>query len=137
VAGAQYPPEIDWPANVERLEHVGPHDHAMFYNSSRWTLNVTRADMIAAGWSPSVRLFEAAATQTPVISDRWEGLDHLFAPEREIVLADDSDAVLRRLRAQGAEAETVGAAARARVLAEHTNARRAEQLERNLQDIAR
>jgi spore maturation protein CgeB len=72
-----------------------------------------------------------------VISDRWEGLDQLFAPEREIVLADDSDAVLRRLRASDAEAEAVGAAARARVLAEHTNARRAEQLERNLQDIAR
>ena len=44
-----------------------------FYAASRFTLNVTRADMIAAGWSPSVRLFEAAACGTPIISDSWDG----------------------------------------------------------------
>jgi spore maturation protein CgeB len=59
VAGPQYPATIAWPANVERFQHVGPADHPAFYAASRWTLNVTRADMIAAGWSPSVRLFEA------------------------------------------------------------------------------
>lgn len=136
VAGAQYPADIDWPANVERFEHVGPQDHAEFYNSSRWTLNVTRADMIAAGWSPSVRLFEAAATRTPVISDSWPGLDQLFRPGDEIVLAGDSEEVVVRLRTQGDEGERVGEAARARVLAEHTNAHRAAQLERNLQDAS-
>ena len=61
VAGPQYPPGIDWPANVLRIEHVGPRDHAAFYAASRWTLNVTRADMLERGYSPSVRLFEAAA----------------------------------------------------------------------------
>ena len=65
VAGPQYPDDIDWPANVERIEHLPPAEHAAFYNASRMTLNVTRADMIAAGWSPSVRLFEAAACGTP------------------------------------------------------------------------
>ena len=69
VAGPQYPDSIGWPANVERFQHVGPADHPAFYGFSRWTLNVTRADMIAAGWSPSVRLFEAAACATPVISE--------------------------------------------------------------------
>ncbi len=49
VAGPQYPADIDWPANVERLEHVPPADHAAFYAASRFTLNVTRADMIEAG----------------------------------------------------------------------------------------
>src|SRR3546814_11437905 len=60
VAGPQYPDDIDWPANVERIEHLAPHDHAAFYSASRYTLNVTRADMIEEGRSPSVRLFEAA-----------------------------------------------------------------------------
>jgi spore maturation protein CgeB len=132
VGGAQYPDDIDWPENVERFQHVGPHDHALFYNSSRWTLNVTRADMIEAGWSPSVRLFEAGATATPVISDAWDGLDALFRPDAEIVIASDPEGVLTRLRAVDGEADRIGAAARARVLAEHTNAHRAAQLERDL-----
>jgi spore maturation protein CgeB len=83
VAGPQYPADLEWPANVERIEHVPPAEHADFYAASRFTLNVTRADMIAAGWSPSVRLFEAAMCACPVISDVWEGLDRLFAGARD------------------------------------------------------
>lgn len=126
VAGPQYPPDITWPANVERIEHLPPADHAAFYSASRFTLNVTRADMIAAGWSPSVRLFEAAACGTPIISDRWRGIDALFAPDREIILADDGNAVADAL---GRDAAEMGEAARARVLGAHTAAHRAAELE--------
>jgi spore maturation protein CgeB len=70
VAGAQYPPSLTWPSNVDRIAHVAPGDHAAFYSSLRWALNLTRADMIKAGHSPSVRLFEAAACGTPIISDQ-------------------------------------------------------------------
>lgn len=129
VAGPQYPDDIDWPANVERIDHVAPADHPAFYAASRWTLNVTRADMIAAGWSPSVRLFEAAACATPVISDRWAGLDALFAPGREIVLADTADDIITALdHGPG----NIGEAARTRVLAAHTAAHRAAELETTL-----
>jgi spore maturation protein CgeB len=134
VAGPQYPPTIAWPANVERIEHLPPAEHAGFYSASRWTLNVTRADMIAAGWSPSVRLFEAAACGAPIVSDRWDGLDRLLAPEREIVLADEAEAVVAALARPDAAA--IGAAARARVLAEHTAEHRAAELEAALVDAA-
>jgi spore maturation protein CgeB len=130
VAGPQYPGDIDWPANVERIEHLPPSGHPAFYSQSRFTLNVTRADMVAAGWSPSVRLFEAAACAVPVVSDRWEGLDEFFAPGREILLPDGSDGVVDLL--EGADdgfARSVGLAARARVLAGHTAAHRAAELE--------
>ena len=83
VAGSLFPHDLVWPENVDRHEHVPPEDHAAFYSSCRWTLNVTRQDMIAAGWSPSVRLFEAAACGTPILSDRWAGLDTLFEPVRK------------------------------------------------------
>lgn len=126
VAGPQYPGEIDWPANVERIEHCPPAGHAAFYSASRHTLNVTRVDMIAAGWSPSVRLFEAAACGTPIISDAWAGLDELFVPGREIAIAKDADDVLRVLR-DGTG--TMGHAARRRVLDRHTAAHRAAELE--------
>ena len=129
VAGPQYPADIDWPANVERIEHLPPAEHRGFYAASRFTLNVTRADMVRAGWSPSVRLFEAAACGTPIISDVWQGLDELFVPDREIILADGTQAVLAALERDGAE---VGEAARQRVLAAHTAAHRAAELESHL-----
>ena len=134
VAGPQYPADIAWPANVERLPHVSPDDHAAFYGASRWTLNVTRADMITAGWSPSVRLFEAAACGCPVISDRWEGLDALFVPGREIVFADGADDVLAALALPAARRDAIAAAARAQVLAAHTAEHRAAELERHLRE---
>ena len=133
VAGPQYPEGIDWPANVERIDHLPPSEHAAFYSASRFTLNVTRADMIAAGWSPSVRLFEAAACGTPIISDRWEGLDQLFRPGAEIILADEADDVIDAL---AGDAETIGLGARAVVLAEHTAAHRAAELEQHLTEAA-
>ena len=137
VAGPQYPPEVAWPANVERLEHVPPAEHPAFYAASRFTLNVTRADMIAAGWSPSVRLFEAAACGTPTISDVWDGLDELFEPGREIVLAQGAATVLDRLRTTSElGSRAMGAAARRRILAAHTSAHRATELEALLQAAA-
>jgi spore maturation protein CgeB len=131
VAGPQYPATIAWPGNVEYEPHVAPAEHRAFYNRQRFTLNVTRSDMIEAGWSPSVRLFEAAACGTPIISDRWRGLDSLLAPGVEILLADTVDEVLAALRKFGEDERIeMGQRARRRILAEHTAAHRAEQLER-------
>jgi spore maturation protein CgeB len=130
VAGPQYPDGIDWPANVQRMDHVPPADHPAFYAASRFTLNVTRADMIAAGYSPSVRLFEAAACGAPIVSDAWEGLDELFAPGREILLAEDAAAVLHALReTPEAQRRALGEAGRRRILAAHTAGHRAAELE--------
>ncbi|HEX8447186.1 MAG TPA: glycosyltransferase, partial [Sphingomonas sp.] len=110
VAGPQYPENIDWPVNVERIEHLPPAEHAAFYSASRFTLNVTRADMIRAGWSPSVRLFEAAACGTPIISDIWDGIGELFEPGSEIILAGTGADVLS---AHDTDAATIGTRARA------------------------
>jgi spore maturation protein CgeB len=135
VAGPLYPAQIDWPANVERIEHVPPHQHPEFYAQSRFTLNVTRADMIRAGHSPSVRLFEAACCGTPIISDTWAGLDTLFAPEREIVLAATADEVLSTLKGMSEpDRSAMARAARRRVLSEHTAAHRAQSLEEELHE---
>jgi spore maturation protein CgeB len=133
VAGAQYPSTTAWPRNVEHLSHLAPCDHPTFYASLRWTLNLTRADMVRAGYSPSVRLFEAAACGTPIISDPWTGLDSLFVPEREIMLADTAEAALAALDLPAQQISSIGARARQRILAEHTSQHRAAQLETALQ----
>jgi spore maturation protein CgeB len=133
VAGPQYPPEITWPANVERFEHLPPARHSGFYGGQRFTLNLTRADMISAGWSPSVRLFEAAAIGTPIISDPWPGVRAFFEPGEEILIAHSSEQVVGYLSdLDEARREAIAAAARRRVLASHTPERRALELEHYL-----
>lgn len=133
VVGPQYPPELRWPANVERTEHLAPPGHPEFYAAQRFTLSVTRAQMRRLGWSPSVRLFEAAACGTPIISDRWPGLEDVFAPEREILVADTTADVLHLLaECDDARREAIAQAARRRVLAEHTAGHRIDLLEREV-----
>jgi spore maturation protein CgeB len=129
VAGPQYPKDIHWPHNVERIEHLPPHEHVRFYARQRFTLNVTRADMIAAGWSPSVRLFEAAACGTPIISDAWQGLSELLPENEAIVIACSSDDVCQTLMQTTPEhGRAIAKAARRRVVHSHTGRARAEQL---------
>jgi spore maturation protein CgeB len=130
VAGPQYPAGIRWPTNVERFTHLAPSDHAEFYCAQRYTLNATRADMVSAGYSPSVRLFEAAACGVPVISDHWQGIETILAPDREILIAHATSDVVRMLRDIPEEKRrAIGAAARRRVMREHTADHRAKQLE--------
>jgi spore maturation protein CgeB len=130
VAGPQYPKTIKWPSNVKRIMHLNPRWHARFYSSSRLTLNVTRRDMVAAGYSPSVRLFEAAACASPIVSDNWPGLDTFFTPGLEILLPTNSEDVVRILTEYPAhELHEIGRRAQERVLSEHTSEKRAQQFE--------
>jgi spore maturation protein CgeB len=130
VAGPQYPATIRWPANVERIEHLPPSSHSEFYCAQRYALNLTRSEMMEAGFSPSVRLFEAAACGVPIISDRWPGLDFFFASDKEILIADVPENVVAILRDLSDERRrSIAAAARERVLRSHTGEHRAKTLE--------
>jgi spore maturation protein CgeB len=130
VAGPQYPPDLGWPPNVRLIPHIPPGRHPAFYSTARWQLNATRADMVAAGWSPSVRLFEAGAVAASVISDHWDGIDAFFEPGKEILIPSSSGEVAEILtRTHPDDRRAIGEAMRARVLAEHTATRRAEELE--------
>jgi spore maturation protein CgeB len=130
VAGPQYPGDLLWPGNVRHVNHLPPERHPAFYSSAAWQLNATRADMVAAGWSPSVRLFEAAACGAAMISDRWDGLDHFFTPGAEILLPESTEEVVHLLRATHPDdRRAIGHAARVRILAAHTAEHRAEELE--------
>lgn len=130
VAGPQYPESIAWPANVRHLQHVEPRRHAAFYSSADWQLNATRAEMVAAGWSPSVRLFEAGACGAAIISDGWPGIEQLFVPGVEIALPGSTDEACALLTdTHPDDRRAMGAALRRKIVAEHSSERRAEQLE--------
>ena len=137
VAGSQYPKTVVWPKNVERIIHLNPRHHTDLYCSSRLVLNVTRRQMVAAGYSPSVRLFEAAACAATMISDNWPGLEEFFVPGKEILLPQDADDVCRYLAdVDESELRRVGRAAQARVLTAHTNDIRAQEFESAVETAA-
>jgi spore maturation protein CgeB len=130
VAGSKYPHSVDWPENVAHILHLPPREHAQFYGSQRYTLNVTRSDMKALGFSPSVRLFEAAGCGTPLISDHWPGIETVFEPGREMLIAATPRDVVDILTQLPDDRRlTIAANARARLLRGHTPGHRAGQLE--------
>jgi len=136
VAGAHYPESAGWPPNVTRITHVSPSEHCLYYNALRFELSIARASVSQAGYSPSVRLFEAAACATPVISDYWNGLETFFELGKEILVASSQEHVLHYLKKMPEEERlAVGYRARARVGAHHTPARRAAQLEQYLMEL--
>jgi spore maturation protein CgeB len=136
IGGPQYPARIRWPANVERIEHLPPQAHSGFYCGQRYTLNITRAHMVAAGYSPSVRLFEAAACGVPIISDRWSGIETLLTPDQEILIADSADQVTEVLvRLPEEQRRSIATAARKRVLRNHTAEHRAKALEEYYKEV--
>jgi spore maturation protein CgeB len=134
VAGPQYPRGTRWPKNVRRIVHLNPRWHPQFYSSSRLTLNVTRREMVMAGFSPSVRLFEAAACAATIVTDNWPGLDEFFTPGEEVLLPTGPEDVARYVSDYDDEVlRKIGTQAQERVLAEHTNIRRAQQFETHVE----
>ncbi|PSR57480.1 glycosyltransferase [Adhaeribacter arboris] len=135
VAGPQYPLSIQWPENTQYIHHLPPAEHREFYNRQRFTQNITRADMIKAGFSPSVRLFEAAACGTPIISDYWDGLDSVFDFDSEILVSYSAQDTLRFLREiSETERKAIGERARQKVLNQHTAAHRALEVEQYVRE---
>ena len=130
LAGPQYPATVAWPKNIRRIVHLEPEFHPYFYSSSLFTLNLTRDEMVQAGFSPSVRLFEAAGCGAAIISDTWPGLETFFKPGKEILLAESSADVISYLKNMTVDdVKKVGRHAQERVLAEHSAEKRAIEFE--------
>jgi spore maturation protein CgeB len=136
IGGSMYPANFPWGPNIYFIPHVAPADHNAFYCSSDLTLNITRQAMAERGYCPSGRIFEAAACETPVLSDWWPGLDEFFEPDREILMARDSDDALRALALDRSELKRIGRAASERVKACHTASIRAREMVEAIESAA-
>ena len=118
------------PANVGYVGHVYTRDHNAFNGSPRAVLNISRESMARNGFSPATRVFEAAGAGACLITDAWKGIAQFLEPDREVLVAQDGAEVARHVRALTPDrARQIGDAARRRVLAEHTYAHRAAELE--------
>jgi len=126
------------PANVRSIGHLGTGDHNSFNSTPTAVLNVTRSSMVANGYSPATRVFEAAGAAACLITDEWDGIAEFLEPDAEVLVARDGAEVAERLSAlDETHAEAIGDAARTRVLAQHTYAHRARQVDRILRAHAR
>jgi spore maturation protein CgeB len=118
------------PANVRAVGHVGTRDHNAFNTSPLAVLNVARDSMAAMGFSPATRVFEAAGAGGCLITDAWEGIELFLEPNEEVLVARDGQEVAEHLAALTPDrARAIGDAARARILAEHTYARRGAEVD--------
>lgn len=118
------------PSNVTAIGHVYTHEHNAFNCTPRAVLNVNRESMARYGFSPPTRVFEAAGAGACIITDEWIGIELFLEPGEEVLVAADGEAVTQHLAALTPErARCIGHAAYRRVLAEHTYAHRAAQLE--------
>ncbi|HEX3208560.1 MAG TPA: glycosyltransferase [Geminicoccaceae bacterium] len=126
------------PANIRLLGHVFTGDHNAINCSARAVLNINRASMARYGLSPPTRIFEAAGAGVCIITDSWSGIDHFLEPEREVLVARDGIEVADLLEALTPErARAIGAAARRRVLEQHTYQRRAAEVDAVLEGARR
>lgn len=113
------------PGNIRNLGHVYTRDHNAFNVTPLAVLNIARDSMAATGYSPATRVFEAAGAGACLITDAWVGLDLFLKEGEEVLVARDGRDVAEQLAALTPDrARAIGAAARARVLAEHTYAHR-------------
>lgn len=118
------------PSNVRYLGHVYTPDHNALNCTPRAVLNISRESMARFGFSPAMRVFEAAGAAACLITDAWEGIEMFLEPGYEVLVAHHGAGVAELLSELNAEqARCIGEAARRRVLAEHTYAHRALQVE--------
>jgi spore maturation protein CgeB len=118
------------PPSVRHAGHVYTRDHNAFNCTPTAVLNVSRESMAQYGFSPATRVFEAAGAGACLITDAWEGLELFLEPGREVLVARTGDEVAEHVAALDASrARRIGQAARCRVLAEHTYAHRAAELD--------
>jgi spore maturation protein CgeB len=117
--------------NVGRLGHLYTRDHNAFNSSAKMVLNVARDSMAENGFSPATRIFEAAGAAACIVTDAWQGLEEFLEPCTEVLVAGSGDDVAELMRGCTSEAaRRIGENGRRRVLAHHTYAHRAEQLDR-------
>jgi spore maturation protein CgeB len=117
-------------ANVRYAGHVYTHEHNAFNCTPLAVLNVNRASMARFGFSPPTRVFEAAGAGACLLTDAWQGIELFLEPETEVLVAHGGDDVALALEwLTPARARAIGTAAQRHIMAEHTYAHRAAQVE--------
>lgn len=98
---------------------------------SKINLCITRGAHAKVYGSSSSRPFELGAMAACMVANPYKGLEEWFEPEKEIIVAQSADEAIERytfLLAHDRERQSIGHAARNRVLKQHTFRHRARDL---------
>ena len=116
---------------TERLPYLSFSALRRYACRSRLNLCITRQAHASVYGSSTARPFELASMGACIVANPYEGVEEWFEPEREIILISSPEEAADRYRwllAHDSERRAIGAAARRRLLAEHTYKHRARQL---------
>jgi spore maturation protein CgeB len=134
LGGSGWGEGIDLGENVRYVGHVYTRDHNAFNCSPRMVININRDSMAQTGFSPPTRVFEAAGASACLICDAWQGIEEFLEPGREVLCAESGEDVAVFVSSVSpSQAARIGAAARKRVLSQHTYGHRAALLDKLLQ----
>jgi len=125
------------PPNVQLIGHVSSNDHNAFNCTARAVININRDSMARVGFSPPTRVFEAAGAGACLLTDAWEGIELFLEPGQEVLVARDGAEVAEHVaRLDESIARRMGQQALRRIVAHHTYARRALEVEATLEATA-
>ena len=103
---------------------------------SKINLCITRRAHASVFCSSSSRPFELGSLAACIVANPYDGLDEWFEPEKEIIIVHSMEEAVDRYRhllANDGVRESMGNAARERVLKQHTFRHRARELVRIIQ----
>ncbi|HEX2034360.1 MAG TPA: glycosyltransferase [Chloroflexota bacterium] len=130
--------ELTLPPNVRYIGYCPTSLHPILNCSARLVLNLNRDAMAATGFSPPTRVFEATACGACLVTDAWEGIEHFFTPEQEILVAHGPHDLARYLaQVSWDQARAIGRQARQRALRDHSYASRAAIFEEAAGEVLR
>lgn len=117
------------PPNVRWIGHVPTGMHNVINCSAGMVMNINRTSMASYGFAPPTRVFEAAGAGACLLCDEWPGIDHFFAPGKEILVIRTAEDVADALTQYDDVARRrIGSAFRERALRDHTYAQRARDI---------
>ncbi len=129
ITGIGYTGGNNWPRNIQYIDYLAPDGHRNFYSGYKYALHVTRRNLVTSGYSPGIRLFEAAACGVPIISDYWEGMEEFFEPGKEILLSESTgDTINIILTTPDEVLKEITDRALKKVTQQHSSSRRAIEL---------
>jgi len=121
------------PANIRCVGQLHARDVNAFNSTPLTVLNVCSEEAQRGGYLPPAKILDAAGAAACIISDNWENLESFLEPGREVLVARNGLEVAELLHMLTSKrGRATGEAARKRVLAQHTFARRVELIEKTV-----
>jgi spore maturation protein CgeB len=135
IHGVRYPPGLRQELAAHRIRYEGwlaNHRVPAAFARARFTMHVPRRAYVEAlPGIPTIRMFEALACGTPLVTTPWSDVEHLFAPGAYVTARSEQEMVkvLARLRDDPEFSGELAAAGRRTIVERHTCRHRLNELD--------